>query len=174
MYPYLRLIKIATQNLFRRQFVGINNETSTTFRVWPLDLDTNMHMNNGRYLTMLDLARFDFMGKVGVLKPVLKRGWFPVLGAAQMVYLKSLKSFQKYTIYTTLEYWDEKWFIMAQRFESNGIVYAYGLVRGLLRNKKGNVTPEEVLALAGYKNIQSPHPSTPIQLWISTLMSYKK
>ena len=30
-------------------------------RVWPNDLDTNAHMNNGRYLTLMDLGRFDLM-----------------------------------------------------------------------------------------------------------------
>jgi len=174
MYPYLRLINITIKNLFRKKFVGIDQEITTTFRVLPIDLDTNLHMNNGRYLTIMDLARFDFIGKVGMLKPLMKRKWFPVLGAAQMVYLKSLKCFQRYTIYTTLESWDEKWFVIAQRFESEGKVYAYGHVRGLMRNKRGNIAPLEVFKAAGFTNAQSPSPSQTTRLWLETLMSYKK
>ena len=28
-----------------------------SFRVWPNDLDINIHMNNGRYLTIMDIVR---------------------------------------------------------------------------------------------------------------------
>ena len=29
------------------------------FLVWPNDLDVNVHMNNGRFLSIMDLGRFD-------------------------------------------------------------------------------------------------------------------
>ena len=35
------------------------------FRVWPSDLDIFNHMNNGIYLTLLDLARFDTLKRSG-------------------------------------------------------------------------------------------------------------
>ena len=42
-------------------------------RVWPNDLDTNAHMNNGRYLTLMDLGRFDLMTQCGLVGTVLKK-----------------------------------------------------------------------------------------------------
>jgi acyl-CoA thioesterase FadM len=173
MYPYLRLMDVAFRNILRKEYVSINQETVIQFRVLPSDIDTNLHLNNGRYLTLMDLARFDFIGKVGLLKPLIKKRWFPVLGAAQMIYLKSLRCFQSYTVHTALECWDDKWFMMTQRFESQGKVYAYGHVRGMIRNRNGNIAPEKVLQTAGLDNIQSPPPSATTRLWLETLQSYR-
>lgn len=36
--------------------------------VLPNDLDLNFHMNNGRYLTVLDLGRIDFLLRIGLAK----------------------------------------------------------------------------------------------------------
>jgi acyl-CoA thioesterase FadM len=174
MYPYLRLIDVGLRNIFRKEYFSINQETIIHFRVLPSDIDTNFHLNNGRYLTLMDLARIDFIGKTGLLKPLIKRRWFPVLGAAQMIYLKSLRCFQTYTIHTAIECWDDKWFIMTQRFESQGKVYAYGHVRGMIRNRHGNIAPDKVLETAGYHNAHSPSPSLTTSLWLETLQSYRK
>ena len=35
--------------------------------VLPNDLDTNLHMNNGRYLTLMDLGRLDLFVRSGLL-----------------------------------------------------------------------------------------------------------
>ena len=51
-------------------------------RVWPNDLDTNAHMNNGRYLTLMDLGRFDLMTQCGLVGVVLRQRWFPIAGFA--------------------------------------------------------------------------------------------
>ena len=37
-----------------------------TMRVWPTDLDMNVHMNNGRYLQIMDVARAEWMMRTGV------------------------------------------------------------------------------------------------------------
>jgi len=43
----------------RRSRVHPLAETSLTFMVWPSDVDVLIHMNNGRYLTLMDLGRVD-------------------------------------------------------------------------------------------------------------------
>jgi acyl-CoA thioesterase FadM len=58
--------------------------TRVTIRVWPNDLDTNMHVNNGRYLTLADLGRADWFIRTGVYATSKRLGIFPVVGAAGM------------------------------------------------------------------------------------------
>ena len=38
----------------RRRPLGPLEESVVAFGVWPGDLDINRHMNNGRYLTVMD------------------------------------------------------------------------------------------------------------------------
>ena len=44
-------------------------------RVLPNDLDTNLHLNNGRYLTLMDLGRVDLMLRMGVMGELRRRRW---------------------------------------------------------------------------------------------------
>lgn len=37
----------------------------TPFRVWPTDLDILRHVNNGVYLSLMDLARVDLLSRAG-------------------------------------------------------------------------------------------------------------
>ena len=61
-------------------------------RVWPNDLDVNGHMNNGRYMTVTDLAVIEYFARAGVLKVLLSKGWRPVLGGAMISFRRSLKN----------------------------------------------------------------------------------
>jgi acyl-CoA thioesterase FadM len=166
---YFRLFVLLLQSLWtttRSSVVGANQRS---FRVLPNDLDLNLHMNNGRYLTVMDLGRLDFMRQTGLLWPTLRRGWLPVLGATQMVYLRPLKFWQSYSIETEMEYWDEKWFVMRQRFWSGGKLMAVGRVRGLMRSSQGNIPPQQILEAAGSRDLCSPPASPDLTHWLQSL-----
>lgn len=110
------------------------------------------------------------MQRVGLLSKVIKNKWFPVLSASQMTFLRPLKLFQKYTLHTTLEHWDEKWYVITQRFEHHGKTYAIGRVRGLFRDKQGTVSCDKVLEhIECVQNISSPALSSETAMWIAFL-----
>ena len=64
-----------------------------TMRCWPTDMDLNFHMNNGRYLSIMDLGRVDMMLRAGFLTKALKRGWMPVVAASTMRYRRAIGPF---------------------------------------------------------------------------------
>ena len=49
--------------------IGLLDESAVGFRVLPGDLDVNVHLNNGRYLALMDLGRFDLLIRGGLLRP---------------------------------------------------------------------------------------------------------
>ncbi|HWD62682.1 MAG TPA: thioesterase family protein, partial [Humibacter sp.] len=51
----------------------------TKFRVLPTDLDILRHMNNGVYLSIFDIGRFDMLRRNGVWQIFADRGWYPVV-----------------------------------------------------------------------------------------------
>ncbi len=168
MNLYFRLLILIIKNFFRQNRVNIFDEVKTTFRVLPNDLDLNMHMNNGRYLTIMDLGRFDYMSQVGILTPAIKRKWLPVLGAVQMTFLRPLKPFKKFQLITQIEYWDEKWFVMKQKFVIHDKLIAVGRIRGQMRGPNGLVKPEEILALVDSKE-PSPQLNDELKKWLESL-----
>lgn len=126
-------------------------ETMTVqFRVWPTDLDINFHMTNSKYLSLMDLGRLDLMLGSGMMREVLKQRWGPVLSVASIRFRRQLNPFQKFSLHTRLIGWDEKWFYMEQRFETDRGVAATALTKGLFRGANGNVPTASLLALVGY------------------------
>jgi hypothetical protein len=57
--------------LLKRPWRKAADPFSTTvirMRVWPLDLDLNRHVTNGRYFTMADIGRMDYVLKTGAFR----------------------------------------------------------------------------------------------------------
>jgi acyl-CoA thioesterase FadM len=143
----LRLLWQAIFSRFRSP-VSVFGPCRTSFTVLPTDLDVLMHVNNGVYLSMMDLARIDLMQRSGLFEPIYKKGWYPVVVAQSIWYRRSLRVFQRFVIETRVLGWDEKAFVIEQRFECRGDVVAHALVRGRFRAKKGgNVAPADIVAM---------------------------
>ena len=136
MNLYFRLALTMLRALFVKTSCP-KESTSQLYRVWPHDLDVFLHMNNGRYSQIMDVARVDWMMRKGILKLIKDNKWGAVLGGTMVRFNRQLKLFQRYKVHTTLSHWDEKWFYFEHKFESlDGKVISVGITRaGLL--KKG-------------------------------------
>ncbi len=149
--------------------LGVLDDCVITMRVWPNDLDLNMHMNSGRYLSMMDIGRVEILARTRMLGKVLGRGWRPIVGAAFIRYRKSLLPFERFTIHSHIVCWDEKWLYFEHILERRDEVAAHAYVRGLLRGREGNVRPKELLELAGMTSMASPPIPPDIEAWRAIL-----
>ncbi len=94
-------------------------EASTIYlRVMPNDLDVFFHVNNGRYLTLMDLGRLDMFLRSGLMKATRRRGWSPVLSAASVRFRRELRVWNKFRIETQLLHWSGATFVMQHRLYS--------------------------------------------------------
>src|SRR5699024_1195475 len=78
--------------------LGFSDVSHSTFRVWPTDLDILRHMNNGKYLSLMDVGRYDLMQRNGVLALFKEQGWYPVVVNQTISYRKSLNPGMKFTM----------------------------------------------------------------------------
>lgn len=145
MNLYFRLFKVIILNLFAQKQADIYAICKDQFRCWPLDMDINLHMNNGRYLTIMDLGRFSIMMKLGLFWMSVRRGWLPVVASVSIDFKKSLGPFQKYNLETRLKSMDDKWFYFEQVFKVKDVVYAIGTVKAALVYRKKVLSPQYVL-----------------------------
>jgi acyl-CoA thioesterase FadM len=116
-------------------------------RVWPNDIDFNLHLNNARHLSIMDYGRVHLLARGGLLKHILKARWVPVVGAVWITYRRSLPLWAKFRLGTRLVGWDNRWFYMEQTFTGDEGLVAVGWVKGALRGKEGAVPPQTVLDL---------------------------
>lgn len=136
-------------------------ESRLVFRTLPLDLDFNLHMNNGRYLMIMDLGRIDLMVRTGLAKSILDHKWMPVVGMINISYRRSLHLWNRFELRTRIIYWDEKWFYIVQEFRNQDHIYARALVKGGLRDREGLVSTGKILAALGADS----HPPQPTESW---------
>jgi len=158
MNLYFRLLRLMLALLFKPRKLSLLDTSVLTGRVWPTDLDNNLHMNNGRYLTLMDLGRFDLVARAGFMPSILKNHWFPVLGAARISYFRPLRPFRTYILKTQLVAWDEKWLYLRQEFESEGKLCARAYVQGLFLGSKGKASTKDLFAVVGFTEDPPPFP----------------
>lgn len=165
MYPYLRFAWVGLRALASRRLDPLA-ETALPMRVWPQDADMYFHLNNGRYLTLMDLGRLDWGTRNGLLQAAWRAGWLPLAGGATIRFRRAIHFMQGFELRTRIAGYDEKWFYLEQRFLVGGSPAATALVRILFKNAGGNATPAEILRLAG---VDAPPPALPeaVKLWIA-------
>lgn len=127
--------------------IGVLDEDRLTLRVWPNDIDFNLHMNNARYLSAMDYGRMHLLARAGLLEHILRSGWQPLVGAVWVTYRRSLPAFARFTLTSRLVCWDERWFYLEQIFTSRTIdgPAAIGWVKGALRGASGTLDPRRII-----------------------------
>lgn len=166
MNLWFRLLKVLILTFFRPRLT-LTDVSMLRFRVWPNDLDINVHMNNARYLALMDLGRLDLIARGGMWRAVLQQRWQAVIGGALVRYRRPLKPFQRFTLMSRLLCWDDRWLYIEHRIESAHGPACLTLVRGAFLRGGAIVPPAEVARAAGY---DGPTPSVPdwVAQWRAT------
>jgi acyl-CoA thioesterase FadM len=144
--------------------LGPLEEDRLSMRVWPNDIDFNLHLNNARYLSMMDYGRMHLLARTRILGHVIRSRWTPLVGAVWMTYRRSLPLFARFTLSSRTVCWDERWFYMEQTFTSSEGLAAVGWVKGLLRGPDGTLDPQKVLDAVSPGVVSPPMPEA-IATW---------
>jgi acyl-CoA thioesterase FadM len=144
VFPWLRLIRVGF-GLIGAPKVDLLATTRVRLRVWPNDLDVNLHVNNGRYLALADIGRMHWFVRTGALAVARRQNAFPVVGDAIAKFRRDLKVFQAFEIHTRLLGWDHKWGFIEHRFVRNHRVIGVVAIRGVFKTPGGSLDPETLL-----------------------------
>jgi acyl-CoA thioesterase FadM len=126
--------------------IGVLDEESLRMRVWPNDIDFNLHLNNSRYLSCMDYGRVHLLASLGILDRALRERWMPLVGSVEITYRRSLPLFAAFTLTTRTLCWDDKWFYMEQAFRVREGLAAIAWVKALFRSGSGNIPPQEIVS----------------------------
>ena len=134
MNLYFRLVYAIISGLLADR-LNHREQLHSSYRVWPHDLDAFGHMNNGRYLQIMDVARTEWMSRVGVVSCMWQNRWSAVLGGGCIRFHSSLKPFQRYQVRTRLLSWDARWWFLEHAFlDEQGHQVATAVSRAALRS----------------------------------------
>jgi len=145
--------------IFKSRFrsrVGPLDASVTRFTVLPQDCDLNLHLNAGRFISFMDIARIELLGRMRAFTPILRRGWRPVMAGCVVRFRRSVEPFERFQIRTRVLGWDEKWFYIEHVLDKGDVFCAIGHMRLAIRANASAVPTRDVLALLGYADLASP------------------
>ena len=165
MNLYFRLL-LTMLAAWRAPRIGLHEAVELRLRVLPTDLDLNGHMNNGRYLTMVDLALATVFIRSGFLRLCFARKWRPMGGGSVVYFRRALTVLQRYTLRFTLAGWDDTWTYGRFEFFREGRLHANGFVKGAASSATGLVPNAEIYPALGYHESSPPFPED-LKAWIA-------
>ena len=181
MNLYFRFFYAVLTALFRSKIKSPLEATRRTFCVLPTDLDLNGHMNNGRYLTLMDIGRMDYAIRVGLAAYMFKNKFYPLTMGVTIRYRLPLMPFQKFEIVTRTICWGQKTIYMDQQFvikggSRDGVVAAVALIKIMYSDVKSKRTIlcADILKALGMSDVQSPEIPAYIEKWTDTEDSIKE
>lgn len=173
MNLWLRLLRVVISGWWAERLTLPGDASHLTFRVWFHDLDTSLHMNNGRYLTLMDLGRLDLMIRSDLVQTALKKKWTPIASTIAIRFKREVRLFQSFRMESRIVGWDQTQVIIEQTtyLESGrhrGQIASHALFKGGLyeRHNKRFVPIDELMAAVGI-NEPSPPLSTEVEAFLT-------
>ena len=158
MSIWLRFFWVVISGFFKKPLT-MDDVSILHQRVWPDELDINVHMNNAKYLAVMDLGRTDWIVRSGAWRLMRYEKMAPVVGGAMVRYRRSLTLFQRYELRTRLLGWDERWLYIEQIMECRDGGPACFAVQRTTFTKNGKlVPPAELAAKLGHDAAAMPAP----------------
>ena len=137
MYPILRFAKeLAVHRNAPR--LGLFDTHVSHHRIWPIDIDMWMELNNGRTLTLYDLGRLVMFQRVGVVGLMRQRGWVGTVAGASVRYRRRVQMFHKVTMKSRIVGWDDKFLYIEQAMfrAEDGECTSHALLRTAVTDRK--------------------------------------
>jgi acyl-CoA thioesterase FadM len=172
VFPWLRLIRVGF-SVVGTPRIGVFDTTRVRMHTWPNDLDLNLHVNNGRYLALADIARLHWFLRSNAIHIARRERAVPIVGDAIAKFRRDLKVFQRFEIQTRLLGWDHRWGFLEHRFVREGRVLGVVGVRGVFKGPSGPIDPQFLLAAVGAQSESPPLPQWIIE-WNSSCESLSK
>ncbi|MDZ8170492.1 thioesterase family protein [Microbacterium xanthum] len=116
----------------------------------PTDIDILQHMNNGRYLSLFDLGRWDLLTRTGLLGAMRDHGWYAVVSAETVTFRKSLNLWQRFDVESRLIGHDDRAVYLEHRAVVDGEIYARAIIRArMMKRSGGTLSHEELFGAVG-------------------------
>ncbi len=152
---------IAGIRAMRKPPIELLDEAVLDMRVRLRDCDVLMHVNNGRYLSLMDIGRIDHSGRSGLIREMRRRGWGAVAGGATIRFRRELRWRSRYALRSRPLGWDDRFFYWEQVFErADGQLAARAYAKVALLDADGRrLDPADAMHELGFAPTSPPLPA---------------
>ena len=163
MYPIIRIFHQYLK--YRNKALPLDGVHVSTHYCLPVDLDIWMELNNGRTLTLYDIARIPLVQRVGFLKMLKQNQWSFTIAGSSVRYRKRVTVFNKLEARSNIVGRDKRFLYIAQSMWNKGEATSSALFRVAITSCEG-IVPTDVWAKA--MGVPEWNPTLPdwVQAWI--------
>ena len=150
MWRTLIVMLTARRRLRRRGRLAPTGISRIRLTTLLTDIDLLLHMNNGRYLSLFDLGRWDLLVRTGLWDVMKTRGWYAVVSSETVTFRKSLNLWQRFDVESRMIGHDDKAVYLEHRAVVDGEVYARAIIRArMMKRSGGTLSHDELFAAIG-------------------------
>jgi len=143
MYPVIKLASTLIKAAFSSK-IKPEDKSVLTYRAGITDIDMFFELNNARYFTYMEMARWDFSYRVGLLSLMKKHKWGVTIGGASVRYRRRIPAFSKFTVTTEMVCHDDRWYYFLQEMHIGDKICFSGLIKACVTSKNGLVEAIQV------------------------------
>lgn len=178
MNLWFRLLILLLSSPFRSRLTAPLAVSRLNFRVLPNDIDSNLHMTNGRYWTIFDLGRLDLVFRMGLGRVAWRSKWAPIVSGGSIQFRRELKPFQRFVLETRLAGWVGTRIIMEQRVligDEEKVATRALLITGIYdRRHRRFVSTDQMMEAIGAPSVPSPELSRAAQTLLAAEVAMKE
>ena len=164
MYPFIKLTSTLIKAAFSSKLKP-EDKSILQLRAGLTDIDMFFELNNARYFNYMEMGRWDFSYRVGLLGVMKKNKWGVAVGGASVRYRRRIPAFSKFTLTTEMLCHDGRWYYFLQEMHRGDKICFSGLIKACVTSKNGLVDATEVNEALGRSDWNPPVPEW-IQAWI--------
>jgi len=158
MTLYLRLFRIVLCALFKKK-ISFHDSSEIHFRIWPIMDCEFVSLNASQYSSFLELARMDWITRLGMTPTLLfKTGTWGILNSQMIYYRFPFKVGERLTVRTRAIFWDDRFYHFEHKVLSGEKLKALAYVKVCLRNKEGILKTQDLGKMLGLDSTALPKP----------------
>ena len=162
MYYWMKLAHVAITGLCKKPASKALDRHTIKMRAKLVDLDFNGHVNNSRFLSMMDVGRTHLFFHSEWKELFKKQRILPIATGVDITYLKSLSFGSTCDLTSEIIYWDDRWLYMKQSFVKENDLLAVGAVKLAVMKGRKRISPESAMAMI--TGDPAPTPSFPEEI----------
>jgi len=166
MYPFVRLI-FQLRKFRHASELPLNGVHISRHMCWISDIDPWLEMNNGRMLTIYDLARLPFISRIPLAKALKDCGWRMTIAGHTVRYRRRIRLFDKIEIRSHALGRDARFIYIQQSMWVRGEAASSGIFRAAIVDENGIVPTSDVARQLGMPDWKPDMPSW-VNDWISS------
>ena len=149
MYPWIRFGRLAVKQLRMPVTARLGTPFVLSMRAMPWDCDPQLHINNARYLVLMELGRFQLFAAHGMMHAFFRQRWRAVVAGAHILYRRPIDMFTPFRMTSRFCGISRRFLVAEHRLIVAGRTVTLAYLPVAVSGPEGLLAPQQVIKALG-------------------------